>query len=74
MESMAEEVTKCLATASFGGKPLFSHRGIQTKNFLFNDEQNLKEFLKLNEEQKMIYSKGTYKVTHNDLLVSLSIT
>lgn len=75
MESMASEVTKCLSSASFGGKPLFSHRGIQPDHFLFDDEDNLKEFLKLTEEQKMLYSKGNYKVnSNNDLLTSLSIT
>ena len=38
IEHMADEVSKCLQTATFGGKLLQCYRGIKPKDFLFDDE------------------------------------
>ncbi len=44
MEHMADEVLKCLQTATFGGNPLLCYRGIKQKDFLFDDEESLHAF------------------------------
>ena len=51
MEKMAEDVKNCLSQACFAGKFLECYRGIKGSG-VFNDEEKLKEFLKLSEERK----------------------
>lgn len=73
MEHMAEEVKKCLQTATFGGMPLECHRGLKCDKFLFNDESKLKTFLSLSEEGKTLFDE-TYSVNKCDLLTALHCT
>ena len=48
MEAMAQEVKDCINTA---GKPLQCFKGLPNDDFIFNDEENLKNFLELSEER-----------------------
>ncbi len=46
MEHMAGEVKKCLEKAQYGGRPIVTQRGIRPEeNFVFNDEDQLLNFL-----------------------------
>ena len=71
MEHMCEEVRKCLEQASFSGKPLQCYRGIKTKDFIFDDEKNLKMFLALSEDGKEDFPTATYLPQHNHLFQTL---
>ncbi len=53
MEAMENEVKKCLVQATFGGKPLWSYRGIKEADFLFDDEDEINNFMGLSEEGKL---------------------
>ena len=72
MEHMAGEVCKCIKTGSFGGKPLICSRGIETKDFLFNDEDRLSTFLSLSEQSKGEFS-GVYTAKSGELLTQLHV-
>lgn len=61
MEHMVKEVTTCLRTAKFGGKPLQCYRGIKSEDFLFCDENVLDNFLSLSESGKMQFAEN-YRV------------
>ena len=39
MESVAEEVRKCIIQGSFGGKQLLCYRGIKQDEYIFDDEK-----------------------------------
>ena len=67
MEHMADEVSKCLQAATFGGKQLQCYRGIKCEDFLFDNEDSLTSFLSLSEQD----STTTYKVRSGDLLTQL---
>ena len=41
MESVAEEVRKCIVQGSFGGHPLQCYRGVKQSEYVFNDEKEL---------------------------------
>ena len=73
MEQMAEEVCKCIRTATFGGKSLLCYRGIESKNYLFDDEECLNNFLSLSEQSKEAYTDGTYRVKSGELLTQLHV-
>ena len=73
MESMCTEVVKSINTASFGKLPIQSHRGIKTEDYIFSDEENLKIFLTLNEDQKELYLHQTYSPKRNKLFQELII-
>lgn len=72
MEHMANEVCKCIGTGRFGGKPLKCYRGIEARDFLFDDEDRLSTFLRLSEESKGEYAE-TYKVKSCELLTQLHV-
>ena len=52
MEEMAKEVIICLRMAKFGGHQFFSFRGIKDDEFIFKDEDLLRNFLRLSEQGK----------------------
>ncbi len=70
MEAMADNVIKCLGKAKFGGHFIAALRGVTEKNQIFNDENELKQFLALSEERK---SECTwkYKPVQNSCLETL---
>ena len=72
MEHMASEVCKCISTGRFGGKPLKCYRGIEAKDFLFDDKDHLSTFLNLSEECKGEFSE-TYKARSCELLTQLHV-
>ena len=51
MEAMAQEIRDCLSFTRFGGRFLECFRGVN--EFIFNDEDKLKEFIHLSEEKKI---------------------
>jgi hypothetical protein len=74
MELMAEEVRSCIQTASFGGNQIMAFRGLGSEeNLLFDDEDELRMFLKFNEERKAT-SDLTYEVKQSPLLNTLQMT
>ena len=72
MELMANKVTKCLRTASFGGKYLLCYRGIKRKDFLFDDEDRLNSFLSFSEHGKQEFC-GSYAIKSGELLTQLHV-
>lgn len=61
MEKMTENVMNCLRQGRYDGKPLEVFRGVKNDWFLFNDEQELKNFLSRTEEAKE-NCDGTYSI------------
>ena len=52
MEAMAREVSSTIKEATFGGKKLEAYRGITDADYVFRDEETLKVFLSLSEQNK----------------------
>ena len=73
MEHMATEVSHCLRRASFGGKALYSYRGIKNTDYIFDDEESLHTFLSLGEEKKEDYPCGIYKPKQNKLFDEMQL-
>ena len=65
MESVAEEVRKCIVQGSFGGHPLQCYRGVKQSEYVFNDEKELQNYLSNKEgkldfhHQPILYRMGT---------------
>ena len=72
MEHMAGEVSKCIGTATYGGKSLLCYRGIKSKDYLFDDEDCLSKFLSLSEQSKEAFM-DTYQVKSGELLTQLHV-
>ena len=71
MEKMAEEVSRCLIEARFGGKPLKSVRGVKDEEYVFSDEDALKSFLSMSEASKEDSDKMTYQAVDGDILTNI---
>ena len=65
---ITEEVRKCIVQGSFGGYPLQCYLGIKHSDSVFTDEDNLQNFLSLNEEGKLEFSPSTYTVQNGHIL------
>ena len=76
MEAMASEVKKCLNGCTFSGNNLQCFRGIRPDEFIFNDEKQLKTFLDLTEERKLLAPSSIekYKPVANSLFQCLIMT
>ena len=82
MEAMAnyKEVEECLKTAEFFGKPLQCFRGLRSEDYIFNDEEQLKDFLALSEERKVLASPSVTKYEtvknylYNNLIMSWQLS
>ena len=68
MESVAEDMRRCIIQGSFGGKPLLYYRGIKTSEFVFDDEKQMQGFLSLNEEGKYHFPTPTYSPSKGEIL------
>ena len=56
MEFMANKVKTCLEKVQYGGKPIHIQRGVgKDENFVFNDEEQLSNFLARSEMLKSEY-------------------
>lgn len=64
MEAMAKEVATAITQQTFAGHPILVFRGVKD-DFIFNDEKDLQQFLKLSEDRKLI-SRQEYKVEQNE--------
>jgi len=71
MESVAEEVRKCIVQGSFGSHPLQCYRGVKPSDYVFNGEKELQNFLSLNEEGKLDFSPSTYSVQDGNIMECL---
>ena len=56
MESMADEVEKCISQGSFGGNQLLAFRGVKCEDFVFSDQEQLQRFLDLSEENNWCWT------------------
>ena len=56
MESMADEVKKCIAQGSFGGNQLLAFRGVKCEDFVFSDQEQLQRFIDLSEENNWCWT------------------
>ena len=72
MEHMAGEVSKCIGTATYGGKSSLCYRGIKSEDYLFDDEDCLSKFLSLSEQSKEA-CMYTYQVMSGELLTQLHV-
>ena len=70
MEHMATNVVKCIKTGQFGKRPLLCYRGVEQKDYLFNDQDTLESFLGLSEQAKEDFC-NKYKVKDCKLLHEL---
>ena len=73
MESVAEEVRKCITQGSFGGKQLLCYRGIKQNEYIFDDEKEMQDFLSLSEEGKEKFPKKNYAPRSGSIMDSLVI-
>lgn len=73
MEKMTEDVRTCLLQGSFGSRPLHAYRGIKPCDFVFVDDEQLHNFLDLNEEGKMEFSPVKYAPSQNEILDTLHV-
>ena len=74
MEFMASKVKTCLEKAHYGGRTIHTQRGIGNEdNFIFNDEEQLRNFLARSEMLKSEY-EGNYYPRKNKLWREVSIT
>ena len=71
MENMAVAVSDCLKEVKFGGRYIDVFRGLKEDEWIFNDENELKEFLSLSEFNKEV-SDMSYKVKNTPLLKQLN--
>ena len=71
MESMAEEVKKCIAKGSFCGNQLLAFRGVECADFVFNDQEELQRFLDVSEDNKELFSPESYSAAQNAILDNL---
>ena len=72
MEEMAEQVREVFSHAKFGGEPILCVRGlIERENFVFDDEEEMHNFLALTEQRKLECSQ-VYKTRRNELSAELS--
>lgn len=71
MKCMANDVIDCLKSAKFNGHNLITKRG-DTVNCYFDDEDKLKRFLSLTEDQKK-ECEWTYKPCNNVLVNDLQV-
>ena len=74
MEFMASKVKTCLEKAQYGGRPIHTQRGIGNEdNFVFNDEEQISNFLARSEMLKSEY-EGNYYPEKNELWQEVSMT
>ena len=73
MESMAEEVRRCLTQGSFGGRQIMAFRGVKEDQFIFNDREQLENFLSLSEEGKKHFTPFSYSAVSGEMLRCLHL-
>ena len=74
MEFMANKVKTCLEKAQYGGRPIHTQRSIGNEdNFVFNDEEQLLNFLSRSEMLKSEY-EGHYYPQKNKLWQEVCMT
>ena len=66
IESMAEEVKKCLQQGSFGRHTLKAFRGVKEEQYTFSDQKELENFLSLGEEAmaKQHFTPSAYEAKY----------
>lgn len=52
MEAMATEVVNCISQGKYSDHPISTFRGIKDEEYVFDDEEKLRQFLLLSEEGK----------------------
>lgn len=70
---MADKVRIIFGQAKFAGQPILSVRGLKDRdNYVFNDEEDMHNFLAMNEQCKM-ECPLSYKVAKNVISQELSL-
>ena len=72
MEHMAQEVRQCLLHASFGQRQLQCFRGVQKKDYVFDDEEKMDTFLSLTKENKKAFT-NVYSPTKSYIVNDLQL-
>ena len=72
MEAMVDEVRIVFGQAKFAGQPILSVCGKDRDNYVFNDEDDLHNFLAMNEQRKL-ECPLSYKVANNVISQELSL-
>lgn len=73
METMAEEVRIVFGQAKFASQPILCVRGLKdSEEFVFDDEEDMHNFLAMNEQRKM-ECPLSYKVAKNGISQELSL-
>ena len=52
MEAMVKEVVNCTSQGRYSGSPISCYRRIRNDEYIFDDEEKLRQFLMLSEEGK----------------------
>eukprot|EP00112_Aurelia_sp_Birch-Aquarium-sp1_P021266 Seg568.7 transcript_id=Seg568.7/GoldUCD/mRNA.D3Y31 product=Vertnin protein_id=Seg568.7/GoldUCD/D3Y31 len=77
MEAMTMEVVTCLKSCQYAQKPVIAERGVKDKDYVFDDEEQLKEFLKFTEAKKadseLMYSVNESSHIHKKLVALWSL-
>ena len=72
MEEMAEEVHIVFGQAKFAGNPILCMRGLKGEDYVFDDEEEMHNFLAINEQRK-VECPHTYEVKKNKISQELSL-
>ncbi|XP_066920718.1 uncharacterized protein [Clytia hemisphaerica] len=72
MEEMCKQVIDCIGQGGYSGHPLTCVRGVRDEEFVFNDEERLRQFLMLSEEGKELCD-WTYKPEECPLATHMKI-
>ena len=72
MEEFRDEILDVIKDASFGGSPILTLKGMHENDFVSQDEDDLKSFLRVLEKRKIGWKNG-YKATEDDLMSTLTL-
>ena len=72
MEEMAEEVRIVFGQAKFEGNPILCVRGLKGEDYVFDDEEEMHNFLAMNEQRK-VECPHSYEVKKNKISQELSL-
>ena len=72
MEEMAEEVRIVFGQAKFARNPILCVRGLKGEDYVFDDEEEMHNFLAMNEQRK-VECPHSYEVKKNKISHELSL-
>ena len=72
IEEMTEEVCIVFDQAKFAGNPILCMRGLEGDDYVFDDKEDMHNFLAMNEQRKLA-CPHTYEIKKNKFRQELSL-